>query len=49
MVTELNINNVYLADILLRKFAELEQLITGGLAGVFHYKGLILIFLMKEW
>ena len=41
MVTELNINNVYLADILLRKFAELEQLITGGLAGVFHYKGTV--------
>ena len=41
MTTELNINNVYLADILLRKFAELEQLITGGLAGVFHYKGTV--------
>ena len=41
MAIELNINNVYLADILLRKFAELEQLINGGLTGVFHYKGTV--------
>ena len=33
MTTKLTINNVYLADILLRKFAELEQLINGRLAG----------------
>lgn len=36
---QLNIHNVFLADILLRKFAELDQLISGGLAGVFHYSG----------
>ena len=35
----LTIHNVFLADILLRKFAELDQLISGGLAGVFHYSG----------
>ena len=36
---QLTIHNVFLADILLRKFAELDQLISGGLAGVFHYSG----------
>lgn len=36
---QLNIHNVFLADILLRKFAELDQMISGGLAGVFHYSG----------
>lgn len=35
----LTIHNVFLADILLRKFAELDQLISGGLAGVFRYSG----------
>lgn len=37
--TQLTIHNVFLADILLRKFAELDQMISGGLAGVFHYSG----------
>ena len=36
---QLTIHNVFLADILLRKFAELDQLISGGLAGVFRYSG----------
>ena len=36
---QLNIHNVFLADMLLRKFAELDQMISGGLAGVFHYSG----------
>ena len=36
---QLNIHNVFLGDILLRKFAELDQMISGGLAGVFHYSG----------
>lgn len=36
---QLTIHNVFLANILLRKFAELDQLISGGLAGVFHYSG----------
>lgn len=38
---QLTIHNVFLADILLRKFAELDQLISGGLAGVFRYSGSI--------